>query len=96
MPQGCCGVEVPRLVDANGIQPTHRRCRRNCRATMQTNINVQSPSKPLTGDRDYVYHAAFLDPIPPPNWIWTRSRNLVDLIEAHGSICRSLMGDSEW
>jgi alpha-galactosidase len=64
LPAGCC-VEVPCLVDKNGIQavrvgpiPTH------LAALMQTNINVQSLTVEaiLTGKREHIYHAAMLDP----------------------------------
>src|SRR5262249_40906744 len=42
LPEGCC-VEVPCLVDKNGIQPTRiGRIPLHLAALMQTNINVQS------------------------------------------------------
>src|SRR5215469_7005897 len=64
LPAGCC-VEVPCLVDKNGIQPiavgvipSH------LAALMQTNILVQELTVEalLTGKRDHIYHAAMLDP----------------------------------
>jgi alpha-galactosidase len=64
LPQGCC-VEVPCLVDQNGVQPTRiGALPPHLAALMQTNINVQSLAveAALTGVKDYIYHAAMLDP----------------------------------
>ena len=64
LPEGCT-VEVPCLVDANGIQPTRvGALPPHLAALMQTNINVQSLTIEalLTGKREHVYHAAMLDP----------------------------------
>ncbi len=64
LPAGCC-VEVPCLVDANGIQPTQiGALPSHLAALMQTNINVQTllTEAVLTEDRERVYHAALLDP----------------------------------
>jgi alpha-galactosidase len=64
LPQGCC-VEVPCLVDKNGIQPTKiGMLPPQLAALMQTNINVQSLTveAALTGKREHIYHAAMLDP----------------------------------
>lgn len=64
LPEGCC-VEVPCLVDANGIQPTViGALPPQLAALMQTNINVQNLTveAALTKKRDYIYHAAMLDP----------------------------------
>jgi alpha-galactosidase len=87
LPQGCC-VEVPCLVDANGIQPTRvGTLPPQLSAMMQTNINVQSLTveAALTGNRDYVYHAAYLDPHTAAELDLDQITNLVDdLIEAHG------------
>jgi alpha-galactosidase len=64
LPDGCC-VEVPCLVDDNGLQPI---CFGNlppqCAALCRTNINVQELTvrASLDGKRDHVYHAAMLDP----------------------------------
>jgi alpha-galactosidase len=88
LPQGCC-VEVPCLVDANGIQPTRvGTLPPQLSAMMQTNINVQSLTveAALTGNRDYVYHAAYLDPHTAAELDLDQITNLVDdLIEAHGA-----------
>ncbi len=64
LPQGC-SVEVPCLVDRNGIQPTKiGAIPPQLAALMQTNINVQSLTveAALTGKREHIYHAAMLDP----------------------------------
>src|SRR5581483_720551 len=64
LPAGCC-VEVPCLVDANGVQPTHvGPLPPQLAAIMQTNINVQelTVDAALIGKRQYVYNAAMLDP----------------------------------
>lgn len=64
LPTDCC-VEVPCLVDKNGIQPTHvGLLPPHLAAMIQTNINVQglTVEAALTGKRDHIYHAAMLDP----------------------------------
>ncbi|EGK0962760.1 alpha-glucosidase/alpha-galactosidase [Salmonella enterica] len=64
LPHGCC-VEVPCLVDSNGIQPTKiGNLPSHLAALMQTNVNVQTllTEAILTENRDRVYHAALLDP----------------------------------
>ena len=86
LPVGCC-VEVPCLVDANGVQPMHiGALPPHLAALMQTNVNVQSLTveAALTLNRDHIYHAAMLDPHTASeldlNQIW----DLVDdLLEAH-------------
>ncbi len=87
LPQGCC-VEVPCLVDKNGIQPTRiGNLPPHLAALMRTNVNVQelAVEAALSGQRDHIYHAAMLDPHTAAeldlDQIWT----MVDeLIEAHG------------
>ena len=64
LPQDCC-VEVPCLVDANGIQPTKvGKLPTHLAALMQTNINVQTllTEAILTENKDYVYYATLMDP----------------------------------
>lgn len=64
LPPGCC-VEVPCLVDKNGVQPTRvGALPPHLAALMQTNINVQALTveAALTGKREHIYHAAMLDP----------------------------------
>jgi alpha-galactosidase len=86
LPQDCC-VEVPCLVDRNGIQPTQiGMLPPHLAALMQTNINVQSLTveAALTGRREHIYHAAMLDPHTAAelslDQIWAM---VDDLIEAH-------------
>lgn len=60
-----CSVEVPCLVDRQGVQPTRiGRIPPQLAALMQTNINVQALTVEalVTGDREHIYHAAMLDP----------------------------------
>ena len=64
LPEGCC-VEVPCLVDRNGVQPVRvGGLPPQLAALMQTNINVQALTveAALSGKREHVYHAAMLDP----------------------------------
>ncbi len=87
LPQDCC-VEVPCLVDHNGIQPTHiGSLPPHLAALMQTNINVQALTveAALTGAREHIYHAAMLDPHTAAELSLDQIWSLVDdLIEAHG------------
>jgi alpha-galactosidase len=87
LPQGCC-VEVPCLVDENGVQPTKiGAIPPQLAALMQTNVNVQSLTveAALTGKRDHIYHAAMLDPHTAAELDLDQIWNLVDdLIAAHG------------
>jgi alpha-galactosidase len=87
LPAGCC-VEVPCLVDGNGIQPTAiGDLPPHLAALMQTNINVQALTveAALTGKREHIYHAAMLDPHTAAELDLNQIHNLVDdLIEAHG------------
>jgi len=87
LPDGCC-VEVPCLVDANGIQPTKvGKLPAHLAALMQTNINVQTlvTEAILTENRDYVYYAAMLDPHTSAVLSLEEIYALVDdLIVSHG------------
>lgn len=87
LPVGCC-VEVPCLVDANGVQPTHiGALPPQLAAAMQTNINVQALTveAALTGDREHIYHAAMMDPHTAAELDLNQIHSLVDdLIAAHG------------
>lgn len=87
LPAGCC-VEVPCLVDRQGIQPTRiGALPPHLAALMQTNINVQALTveAALTGKRQYIYHAAMLDPHTAAELDLDQITALVDdLIEAHG------------
>jgi alpha-galactosidase len=65
LPQGCC-VEVPCLVNGNGIQPTKIGAMPPQLAALnRTNINVQEliVEAALTGNIEAVYHAVMLDPL---------------------------------
>jgi alpha-galactosidase len=64
LPEGCA-VEVPCLVDRNGIQPTHvGNLPPQLVALQRTNINVQelTVAALMTEDPAHIYHAAMLDP----------------------------------
>lgn len=64
LPADAC-VEVPCLVDRNGIQPVHvGALPPQCAALNQTNVNVQDLTihAAHTRRRDHVYQAAMLDP----------------------------------
>jgi alpha-galactosidase len=86
LPQNCI-VEVPCLVDKNGIQPTRiGSLPLHLAALLQTNINVQALAveAALTGTREHIYHAAMLDPHTAAELDLDQIWNLVDdLIEAH-------------
>lgn len=87
LPNGCC-VEVPVLVDGNGLQPTRiGALPPHLAAMMQTNVNVQSlvVEAALTGKREHIYHAAMLDPHTAAELDLDQIWHLVDdLIAAHG------------
>jgi alpha-galactosidase len=87
LPQGCA-VEVPCLVDKNGIQPTKiGLLPPHLAALMQTNVNVQglTVEAALTGKREHIYHAAMLDPHTAAELDLDQIWHLVDdLIDAHG------------
>lgn len=86
LPAGCV-VEVPCVVDRNGVQPTRiGRIPPQLAAVMQTNINVQSLTveAALTTKREHIYHAAMLDPHTAAELDLDQIVSLVDdLIEAH-------------
>jgi alpha-galactosidase len=87
LPAECC-VEVPVLVDKNGIQPTKiGAIPPQLAALMQTNINVQglTVEAALTGKREHIYHAAMMDPHTAAELDLGQIWSLVDdLIAAHG------------
>ncbi|MGI8476909.1 MAG: alpha-glucosidase/alpha-galactosidase [Thermomicrobiales bacterium] len=87
LPADCC-VEVPCLVDKNGVQPTRiGALPTQLAALMQTNINVQSLTveAALTRRRDHIHHAAMLDPHTAAELSLDQISSLVDdLIAAHG------------
>jgi alpha-galactosidase len=83
-------VEVPCLVDRNGVQGCFvGELPEQCAALNRTNINVQllTIEAALTGRKDHVYHAAMLDPHTAAELPLDRIRALCDdLIEAHGDM----------
>ncbi len=85
----CC-VEVPCVVDQNGVQPTHiGTLPPQLAALMQTNINVQALTVEaiLTGNKTHLYHAAMFDPHTSAELDLEQIHNLVDdLLEAHGDM----------
>jgi alpha-galactosidase len=87
LPAGAA-VEVPCLVDANGIQPTViDDIPPQLVALMRTNVNVQELTVEalLREDRQHVYHAAMMDPRTAAELDLRQIRSLVDdLIDAHG------------
>lgn len=87
LPAGCC-VEVPVLVDKSGLQPTRiGTLPPQLAAMMMTNVNVQSlvVEAALTGKREHIYHAAYLDPHTAAELNLEQITALVDdLLDAHG------------
>jgi alpha-galactosidase len=99
LPQGAC-VEVPCLVDRNGIQPTRiGALPPHLAALMMTNVNVQSLTveAALTGRREHIYHAAMLDPHTAAELAPDQIYALVDdLIAAHGDWLPSYTSDERY
>ena len=87
LPRKAC-VEVPCLVDRNGVQPTVvGDLPEQCAAMNRTNINPQilTVEAALTGSRDAVYQAALLDPHTSAELSIDETISLCDdMIEAHG------------
>lgn len=83
-------VEVPCLVDDNGLQPTYiGELPPQLTALMRTNINVQELTVRalMTENREHIYHAAMMDPHTAAELDLEQIWNLVDdLTEAHGSM----------
>lgn len=86
LPQGC-SVEVPCLVDMQGIQPTHiGNLPPQLASIIRTNVNVQelTVEAAVTKRRDYIYQAVMADPHAaatlPLDKIWAMCD---ELIEAH-------------
>ena len=87
LPQNAC-VEVPCLVDRNGVQPTVvGDLPEQCAALNRTNINVQlmTIEAARTLKKDYIYQAVMLDPHTSAELsIDDIVAMCDDLIEAHG------------
>jgi alpha-galactosidase len=80
LPEGCC-VEVPCLVDGNGLQPTAvGHLPPQCAALNRTNINVQqlAVEAVLTEEVEHIYHAAMLDPLTAAQLTLSQIRAMVD------------------
>ncbi|WP_138753183.1 alpha-glucosidase/alpha-galactosidase [Paenibacillus sinopodophylli] len=88
LPREAC-VEVPCLVDRNGVTPTYvGNLPPQLAALNRTNINTQllTIEAAITGKRDHIYHAAMLDPHTSAELSMDDIVSLCDdLIEAHGS-----------
>jgi alpha-galactosidase len=86
LPTGCC-VEVPCLVDGNGLQPTAVGALPPQLAALNHNaVNVQSLAveAAVTGNRDHVYHAVMLDPLTAALLTLDQVVEMVDeLFDAH-------------
>lgn len=89
LPDGCC-VEVPCVVDRNGVQPTHvGALPPQLAALMRTNVNVQqlTVAALVEGRRDHLVHAALLDPRTAMELVPDEIEALVDeLLRAHGDL----------
>jgi alpha-galactosidase len=87
LPRRAC-VEVPCLVDRNGVQGCYvGDLPEACAAVNRTNVNVQllTVSAALTRRKDFVYQAAMLDPHTAAELTLDEIRSLCDdLIKAHG------------
>ena len=87
LPRKAC-VEVPCLVDRNGVQPTVvGDLPEQCAALNRTNINPQimTIEAALSGRKDYVYQAALLDPHTSAELSIDDTVSLCDdMIAAHG------------
>ncbi len=83
-------VEVPCLVDANGVQGCYvGELPEQLAALNRTNINVQllTVQAALEHNREAIYHAAMLDPHTAAELTLDQIRGLCDdLIEAHGDM----------
>ncbi len=89
LPDDCC-VEIPCLVDGNGIHPTRiGRIPPQLAALMQTNINVQALTVEalVTGRREHIHHAAMLDP---------HTAAELDLDQIHDLVETLLAEHSDW
>lgn len=87
LPDDAC-VEVPCLIDRNGISPTRvGRLPPQLAALMMTNVNVQLLTVEAleTGKKDYIYQAAMMDPHTAAELsideIWAMTD---ELLEEHG------------
>ena len=91
LPADCC-VEVPCLVDGNGIQPTHfGDLPPQCASVNQTNINVQRMAVHAahTGSRAAVEQAVALDPLTAALLTLDQIRAITnELMTAHADLLK--------
>ena len=89
LPEGCA-VEVPCVVDRNGIQPTViGELPPQLTALIRTNINVQelTVAALMKESREHIYHAAMMDPHAGAELDLDQIWALVDdLLAAHGDM----------
>lgn len=89
LPGDAC-VEVPCLVDNNGVQPVAvGALPPQLAALNRTNIGVQdlAVKAALTGDREHIYHAVALDPLTSALLTLEEIRSMTDeLIAAHADL----------
>jgi len=89
LPQGCC-VEVPCMVDSNGVRPVViGDLPPQLAALDRLHINVQELTvrAALERKKDYIYQAALVDPLTTSFLGIDQIYSLVDdLIEAHGDL----------
>ena len=87
LPEGCA-VEVPCIIDAEGIHPNRvTDIPPQLIAIMRSNINVQELTVKalIAQDRQYVYHAAMMDPHTGAELDLEQIWQMVDdLLDAHG------------
>jgi len=89
LPPGCC-VEVPCLIDGNGVQPTHiDHYPPQLAGLNRTNINVQEliVEAAVTGKVDAFYHAAMLDPL---------TAAICTLPQIHQMVSEMLEAQTQW
>jgi len=80
LPEGCC-VEVPCLIDKNGINPCYvGDLPPQLAALNRTNVNVQSliVEAALNRDREAAYHAVMVDPLTSALLTLDEIRSMVD------------------
>ncbi len=93
LPQGCC-VEIPCLVDRNGIQPCHvGDLPPQLAGIIRNTVNVHDLTVEgfFTKRRDHIYQAAILDPRAGAELTLDETYSMVDdLFEAHGKMVPNL------
>ncbi|HRK99647.1 MAG TPA: alpha-glucosidase/alpha-galactosidase, partial [Trichococcus flocculiformis] len=86
LPEDCC-VEVPCLVDKNGVQPTYvGKLPTQLAALNRTNINVQelTVEAAMTLEKDKIYQAALMDPHASSELSISEIKAMVDELIAAG------------